>query len=197
MRCVRVLALVVLTIFLAVPIASSARTIKGGREYTKAKKQIVRDKRDVRDFATLLAEMDALRIPRQMRGFWAVNANLRSAMKHEYQAASKKIENDPGDGDVTNNKKPQSAETSVSPPNYLDAAGDWAAKPGKDTVHLSRPELATKMKAIIMESDGLQRMMASGEMDALTRYRHLLGEFLELMRADVEADAEALESTSE
>ena len=72
-----------------------------------------------------------------------------------------------------------------------------AAKPGKDTVHLSRPELATKMKAIIMESDGLQRMMASGEMDALTRYRHLLGEFLELMRADVEADAEALESTSE
>ena len=53
------------------------------------------------------------------------------------------------------------------------------------------------MKAIIMESDGLQRIMAAGEMDVLTRYRHLLGEFLELMRGDMEAAAEALEQASE
>jgi hypothetical protein len=54
------------------------------------------------------------------------------------------------------------------------------------------------MELIMIESNGLQHPMALGDVDAMNRNRHILGEFLELMRADVRASAAGLgEDSSE
>ena len=44
-----------------------------------------------------------------------------------------------------------------------------------------------EVKAVIIESGGLQQAIALGDMDVVPRYRHLVGHFLVLMREDVEA----------
>ncbi|MFQ5511179.1 MAG: hypothetical protein ACE5EO_04955 [Candidatus Krumholzibacteriia bacterium] len=159
----------------------------------KAKKQLAMDKRDVREFGELLAEMDALRLPRQMRDFWAINANVRSAMKREYEQTSERAGKD-GVAAKPAGETPQEARMSGTP-NYLDAAGDWQAKSGDGAARLPAPARAGRMKAVIVETDGLQRIMAAGEMDVMERYRYLLGVFLELMGDEVDAAAAALDAT--
>lgn len=53
-------------------------------------------------------------------------------------------------------------------------------------------EPTRRMHAIIMEARGLQRLIGSGEVDAAPRNRALLEEFLDLLRADIDARAAAL-----
>jgi hypothetical protein len=155
-------------------------------------KQLAREKKELQNFAGLLVEMDRIRVPRHMRDFWAVNANVRSAMKHEFDQINKKLEQERAAGPVD----PSEAETQAArttPKNYLDAVGDWQVKNGEDTEPLSTSELAKRMKAIIHESQGLERVLAGGELDVMERYRFLLGEFLSLMEGDVKAMAQELE----
>jgi hypothetical protein len=49
-----------------------------------------------------------------------------------------------------------------------------------------------RLKSVMLESQGLQYIVADGDMDAYRRYRHLLGEFLPLMREDLETVAEEI-----
>lgn len=191
MRCFRVL-IIISTMSFATPAILPAQTVKGGRAYTKAKKQLAREKKELQDFATLLAEMDNIRVPRHMRDFWAVNANVRSAMKHEFDQANKKLEQKRAAGQVDRPEtRTQAART--TPTSYLDAVGDWQVEDKDNPVSLSTAELTERMKAIIQESQGLERVLAAGEMDVMERYRFLLGEFLGLMEDEVSARAEELE----
>lgn len=193
MKQIRILMLFFCTLLAASP-AAEAGGVKGGRAYIQAEKKLVAHQRKAREFAERIGEIDALRLPRRMHDFWNIDADLQRAMKREYARAKQML---PPEEPVSNGRRApenrQDADTSAGAPNYLDAAEALDRNAQEKADRQSPRDRVRRMNEIMRELDGLRGIMMGEDLDVLPRYRHLLGEFLVLMQAEVRAEAEALD----
>ena len=154
--------------------------VKSGREHRKEqrdileiKKQLVIEEREADAFAKLVAEMNSLHMPSRFSDFWKVNKDIRHAMKREYEQLETRI-------------APKTSGDSEQTPE-VQRASHGVGMPGAPSPEFEAAARLRRMKAVMVESGGLQQSIALGDMDGVPRYRHLIGDFLGLMREDIEA----------
>jgi hypothetical protein len=160
------------------------------REIEKAKKQLVVDQREVEDYKMLVAEMNAIILPEDRVAFRSLNARIIRVMAREHiQATTKLAQAGAGvrQGRRELRDEYQEAQMTGELRDRMEARDDARDLRADKFDRMSAAARAARMKAIIQECDGLYNMILAGETDALPRDRHLAGEFLELMQADIRA----------
>ena len=189
MRAFAILTILAITML---PSASFGELVKGSRAYVQAerelmsvKKQLTQDQAEVDDFSALLVEMDELRMPRALlHDFWPVNTNVRRAMLREQEQAKFRLEAAKTETKHAPAKARPTQKASMG--TAMDKSVDGDSDADREKPAMSATERFERMDAIIRETDGLQRVLANGDDGVAGRYRFLLGEFLQLMRDDVE-----------
>ena len=158
---------------------ASAELIKGSREYTRLKKEVQADKKqllvdrqEVAEFSSLLREMEATDPQETSRYYWNLSAQVRRAMEREFEQTL----------DIAASSQPAPPTQSAATLSTMQALDEPAPATGNSV----SGQRAERMKMIVAEAKGLQHALANGESDARGRYHHLLAEFLGIMRAEVE-----------
>lgn len=168
--------------------SASAEIVKGSREYTRLKKQIqteqkqlLHDKQQVAEFSSLLREMESADPKETKRYYWKLNAQIQSAMDREFN-------------ETVNHATASRPKVLTAGASQGLAALEDSSAPGPGSLSRQR---ANRMKLIVAESQGLEHALANGDRDARARYHHLLAEFLGMMRAEAEDTADHIAAQKE
>ncbi len=182
---------------IALPSVLFAQSAKNSREYTQSekqitidKKQLARDRIEVKEFETLLAAMDALDMPGAMDDFRRLNRRLRAAMKPEYDQAKRKVTQ--ANREVRQSRREargerQEARITGSLRDRAQAHDDRRDLRDDRRDRTFAKGRAERMGAIIEETENLHPALSEGKIEAIEKNRRLLGEFLELLHSDLSA----------
>jgi hypothetical protein len=189
------LSFIIPALIVLLPGLLSAQTKRNTREYRTNHKQVavdkhqvVRDTRELDEFQRLLGEIDALRETNATDSFQRVNIRIRTAMNRELEQAHSKAGQASREVNQSQREKRgerQEADLSGFAGDYgqlFDDRGDLR----DDRRDLQGAALrALRMDSILSRSDKLQPGVRNGNVDAIIENRRLMGEFLEVMRADL------------
>lgn len=186
-----------LAIIIMTPQSLFAADAKAGRAYVQQKRELHKEKKrlvvrqhEVRDFGKLIGEMEALRMPRRLQDFAQINENIHRVMKRQHKTVVKRMNSERETAPSTNRRNVQTAQLGSFEALASDAAREHDGEDAKSPL----VKRMARMNQIIKETRGLQHVIASGETDVLPRYHHLLHEFHELMRVDVNEVSTLLET---
>jgi hypothetical protein len=171
---------------------NTKEVVNNERQIAVDKKQLARDRSEVEEFERLLHELDTLREARAVESFMRLNTRLRTAMDRELKQARAKVV---GAGREVNQSRRekrgerQEAGATGSARDYLQLNDD--RRDLRDDLRDARAAAARadRMQAILSSSNALQQAIRRGNADAIAENRRLMGEFLEVLRADLAATA--------
>lgn len=182
-----VLVAICLTGDAAPPAQAQGRAyIQREREIVKMTKVMVQESREAKEFADLLKELDSADVSESTREFWQTAREIRSAMGRELEQARERLEKEGAGEKRTSEAKIQKAETAATAtiPTGEDAASSMS--PQARRVH--------RMEMIIRETDGLRNPMSMNDESVMARYRLLVGEFHDLLLAEVDEMKEEIDT---
>jgi hypothetical protein len=159
------------------------------------KRQLTRDQREVGEFERLLREMDALREARAVDSFMRINLKIRAAMDRELKQARTRAGQSGREVNQSRREKRgerQEAGTTGLARDYHQLNDDTRDLRDDRRALRGAAARADRMNAIIASSNALQSGVRNSNADAIAENRRLMGEFLEVLRADLAATAAEL-----
>ncbi len=184
-------AFIVPSVLSAQALRNAKESLSNERQIAVDKVQLARDQKETEEFETLLAEMDALSLPEAIDDFRKLNARLRLAMQREYGQASGKVVRT--DREVRESRREAAAERREARRtgdvrDRMQARDDRRDLRDDRRDRASAESRAARMGAIIEETGRLRAVVNDGDVQAISQNRELMGEFLQLLRSDLEAD---------
>jgi hypothetical protein len=157
--------------------------------------QLARDRREVEEFERLLGEMDTLRQAGAGDSFMRINTKIRAAMDREVKQARAKAAQAGREVNLSRREKRgerQEASATGLARDYHQLNDD------RRDLRDDRRDLrgvagrAERLATIMASSDALQAAVREKNADAIAENRRLMGEFLEVLKADVAATSSEL-----
>ena len=174
---------------------NTKEAVNNEKQIAVDKQQLARDQREVKDFERLLHELDTLREARAVDSFMRLNLRIRAAMDRELMQARTKAGQ--AGREVNQSRREKRGERQEA--GTTDLARDYhQLNDDRRDLRDDRRDLrgaaarADRMAAIIASSDALQEAVRSNNSDAIAETRRLMGEFLEVLRADLAANSAEL-----
>jgi hypothetical protein len=199
---------VVLALTCFLPLALHAQTAGNTREavnnekqITVDKHQIARDSREVENFERLLREFDTMLEAGSVESCYRINTRLRVAMDRELEQARAKTGQ--AKREVAQSRREKRREYQEAHASGLASDYNQLFDDRRDLRDDKRDTRAAtvrmnRMDSIIAMTNVLQPTVRDGNADALAETRRLMGEFLEVLRADLAASkAELVEDRGE
>ena len=159
------------------------------------KQQIARDQREVEEFERMLRKMDTLREPRATETFTRINTKIRTAMNRELEQAwakSAQSGREVNHSRRENRGEQQEAAATGLASDYHQLIDDRRDLRDDRRDRRGAAARADRMNAILASSDALQAAVRNRNADAIAENRRLMGEFLEVLRADLAANSAEL-----
>ena len=155
---------------------------------------MVRDQAEIKNFQELLEQMHAVRL-NDPAEYNSLSEQLRSAMKREHTQAQAKLSQ--AGWEVRQSWRELSGERreAVATASVADHVQRVDDRRDLRDDHIDRAAAGSRtnrMQSLIGKSNALQPAIGQGHEEAMVRNRRLMGEFLELMRADLRATASEL-----
>jgi hypothetical protein len=184
-------------IVLLLPVIVSAQSGRNAKERVNNetqiavdKHQLARDQREVQEFERLLRELDTLRESRAGESYLRINTKLRAAMARELAQARAKTGQ--AGREVNQSRREKHAERMEAaatdlPRDYRQLADDRRDLRDDRRDRQAAAVLARRMDSIISLATSLQPAVTEGNSDAIAENRRLMGEFLEVLQADLAA----------
>jgi hypothetical protein len=186
-----------LALIIFLPAALFAQSARNTKEYINNetqiavdKRQLARDSREVDEFEKMLRDFDTLRQARAVEAFLRVNTRIRTAMHREVEQARAKAGR--ATREVNQSRREKRGERQEA--RSTDLARDYhQLRDDRRDLRDDRRDLfaaaarADRMDSILSRTDALQPMVRDGDTDAIAENRRLMGEFLEVLRADLAA----------
>jgi hypothetical protein len=165
-----------------------AKGVQGGRAYIERqreidqrKKQLGVEEQELRDFEKLVKQVDALQLPEEAKALQKLSHKIRGVLNDVHKQSLKRLAQVQASDAHASTSSPSARPKKVA----TQRAGTSSVPDGEsdlDEPLRSMTRRVDRMGAIIREVQGLDHWIANGETDVAPRYRHLLGEFVELMR---------------
>lgn len=174
---------------------NTKEVVNNEKQIAVDKQQLARDQREVKDFERLLHELDTLREARAVDSFMRLNLKIRALMDRELKQARTKAGQ--AGREVNQSRREKRGERQEA--GTTDLARDYQQlNDDRRDLRDDRRDLrgaaarADRMAAIIASSDALQEGVRSNNPDAIAESRRLMGEFLEVLKADLAATSSEL-----
>jgi hypothetical protein len=186
----------VLAAVIAVPSLVSAQAARNAREavqdevqIARDKQQLVRDQQEVKDFDSMLTDLSPAM---DADAYAELSGRLRNAMKREHEQAQAKVSQatrEVGQSRRELRGERREAAMSASVQDKLQR-GDDRRDLRDDRVDRGAAQRRAKhMHSLIAKCEALQPAIRQGHEGAMVKNQRLMGEFLEVMRADLRATA--------
>jgi hypothetical protein len=194
-----IIAAAIVTLIPVLVLAQTSRNTKEAvnnqHQIALDKQQVVRDQREVEEFGRLLREMDTLREARATETFTRINTKIRTAMDRELEQARARVAQAGRQMNQSRRERRgerQEAATTGLARDYHQLNDDRRdQRDDRSDLHGAAAR-ADRMDAILSSSDALQVAVRNRNADAIAENRRLMGEFLEVLRADLAASSSEL-----
>jgi hypothetical protein len=179
-------SLTTLLIGLFVTAAAASAVYAQGRAYVQRQRQIYAmakamdgDRREVKDFGNLLEDLDDCDLSESTRDFWRLaRGKLKPAMERELAQINERAEKEESEG------RRKQVEASVQKAEMGESAPLDSSEQSVDSPLVQR---AHHMEMLYREAEGLRNPMVMADLSVVKRYRLLVGEFYDEMKADIAA----------
>lgn len=169
-------------LFITAAAASAALAVQG-RAYVERERQIQQmakamdgDRREVKTFKQLLEDLDDCDISESTRDFWRIARDVKPAMERELAQIT-----DRANEKAAKMRKNQ-VERSVQKAEMGEATPLDSSDATSDSPLIKR---ARHMEMLYREAEGLRNPMAMADPSVVKRYRLLVGQFYDEMKADI------------
>jgi cell division septation protein DedD len=193
------LIILVLAAVIALPSLVSAQAVRNTKEavqdevqIARDKTQLVRDQQEIKDFEAMLKDMN----PTMDSATYAeLNDRLRHAMKREHEQAQAKIAQ--ANREVAQSRRELRAEQreaamTASVQDKLQRGDDRRDLRDDRFDRAAAQSRAKRMHSVSAKCEALEPAIKRGHEAAMVKNHRLMGEFLEIMRADLRATATEL-----